>query len=284
MDAIFQILISAQQASQYALDQTGRYNAPIRAIVTNNVDPEKRRRVRVSDPACPGLETYWIRPVRSESYIDCVLPDVGATVICWFVDGNPIDGYYLPVQNDTNPPFDKADPIKDRWQNVPGISRSDVGKDRLDNTSNNHVETVGNDATLDVKRNVLETIAGTFTQQVKKAIDIFSNLSIILRLANLAKFELKETGEISARTPIGSGFTFSPDGQLTLFVTNINILPPVGSSGTSTPINLGGRTMQLNNGSLLMTNMTNVRINTKDVATVGAIDSDSDVIQQKGWS
>lgn len=276
MDGIFQILTAAQQSSQYALDQSGRYNAPIRSIVTNNQDPEKRRRVKVSDPACPGLETHWIRPIRSESYIDCVLPDIGATVICWFVDGNPIDGYYLPVQNDTNPPFSKADPIKDRWQNVPGISRSDVGKDRLDNTSNNHTIKVGN--------NVLRTIAGTLTEQVKKAIDVFSNISIKLHLENLSYFELKLTGEISLRTPVGSGFTFTPDGQLTIFVTNINILPPGGTTGGTTPIDLGGGTIQLDDGSLIMTNMDNVKINTKDVATVGAPDTGGDILNGKGWS
>lgn len=119
LDEIFKTLHTATKANQIALDTLGRIPYPVLAVVTNNVDPASRRRIQVSDPAKPDLNSDWLRRVNPFPFIDPPVPKVGQTVLCFFVGGDELKGWYLSVTNDTNPPHDKQNPIEDLSLRVP---------------------------------------------------------------------------------------------------------------------------------------------------------------------
>ncbi|MBD2060518.1 hypothetical protein H6F88_31750 [Oculatella sp. FACHB-28] len=119
LNEIFKVLHTSQKASQIALDQIGRVPYPVLAVVTNNVDPTDRRRIQVSDPAKPDLSSDWLRRINPFPFIDPPLPTVGQTVLCLFIGGDELKGWYLSLNNDTNPPHNKLNPIEDLSLRVP---------------------------------------------------------------------------------------------------------------------------------------------------------------------
>ncbi|MGJ3244932.1 MAG: phage baseplate assembly protein V [Elainellaceae cyanobacterium] len=120
MNKLFEILATSEVANRQALDSIGRQSYPIKAVVTNNNDPKSQRRIKVSDPAVPSLSSYWFRRLASSPFKDEPLPPVGSTVYVFFADGDPSDGFYLPLVNNTNPPLDKGDAINDHYEEIPG--------------------------------------------------------------------------------------------------------------------------------------------------------------------
>jgi hypothetical protein len=135
LDAVFGILHQSQAASQRAIDQTGRVPYPVICTVTTNKDPEGKRRIKVSDPAKPGLDSDWLRRVQSHPFIDPPLPPIGSTVLCFFVDGSELNGWYQSCVNATNPPLDKTDEQLDYAIETPG--------ERSDRTRKDHEISVG---------------------------------------------------------------------------------------------------------------------------------------------
>lgn len=130
METIFQLLHQTKQANQRALDQVGRVNHPTLCTVTDNSDPEGKRRIRVSDPAKPGLSSDWLRRLTSTPYEDAPLPPVGSTVMALFDGGDETRGWYLECQNATNPNFPKESPQEDLWREVPGSRRDRTDKNQ----------------------------------------------------------------------------------------------------------------------------------------------------------
>lgn len=124
---LFDDLFQATKAAPLALDLEGRSYAPYLAIVTNNADPQGDRRIKVTQPGAPTLETDWIRRLQPSPYIDPPLPPVGSTVLVLSIDGDTTNGWYLQCVNQTNPPLAKADPISDHHQRVPGDQSINVG-------------------------------------------------------------------------------------------------------------------------------------------------------------
>ena len=133
IDLLFSDLHQARQSAPAALDNAGRTNAPIIAVVTANADPENRRRIKVSDPAAPGLDTDWLRRLTDSPFVDPPLPPIGSTVLVMFVDGDPTNGWYLSCTNDTNPPQSKGNAIADFWAVVKGEATERTDKDRTIN-------------------------------------------------------------------------------------------------------------------------------------------------------
>lgn len=137
---IFDILHQSQTANQRSLDQTGRVVYPVLCSVTDNADPEHKRRIRVSDPAKPGLNSDWLRRSLDCPYLDPPLPPVGSTVLCFFVEGNELNGWYQSCVNATNPPLDKVNEQLGYAIEVPG--------ERRDRTREAHEVSVGKSLTL----------------------------------------------------------------------------------------------------------------------------------------
>lgn len=102
-----------QDISKVASNFAGRNIAPYLALVTNNDDPEDKRRIKVINPANPQLETTWLRRLDVTRGCDQPLPKVGETVLIFSVDGVDTNGWYLYCVNATNPAIAKEDVLND---------------------------------------------------------------------------------------------------------------------------------------------------------------------------
>lgn len=117
MNNIFEALHSSQQAAKRAKDQDNRVIYPILAIVTE----VKNRKIRVADPANPLIASDWLYRAAKVKGSDPRTPDIGNTVLCFFVNGLSFAGYYLPVENETNPFYeDKENPDNSDQDVLPG--------------------------------------------------------------------------------------------------------------------------------------------------------------------
>jgi hypothetical protein len=130
---LFKTIYQAQAGARHGIDLEGRAYMPYLAVVTDNKDPQNRRRIKASDPAAPGLETDWIRRLLPYPQVDPPLPVIGSTVIVFSIDGDPLNGWYLECVNDTNPVLPKGDPIADFHNVIPGDTDERTDGDRTIN-------------------------------------------------------------------------------------------------------------------------------------------------------
>jgi len=129
MQDLFTQILIGQKAGAIALDQVGRIPAISLAVVTDNNDPDKKRRLKVSSPYLPGLDTDWIRRLEPYPSLDPPLPTIGQTVMILAVEGNLLNSFYLSVVNETNPPIQgKTDILNDQYQEIRGSQTTDIGK------------------------------------------------------------------------------------------------------------------------------------------------------------
>lgn len=125
MSKLLETLAESLRANQVALDLQGRQLGLMFAVVTNNRDPKKLRRIKVTTESKGGLtESDWLMAMRLIPNYDPPLPQIGTSVIVAAIAGNPHHMIWLgPVINQTNPQDDQqADPINDNSQTVPGHS------------------------------------------------------------------------------------------------------------------------------------------------------------------
>jgi hypothetical protein len=128
---VFNALYQAREASQHAQDLTGRVVMPVLGIVTENNDPTGARRIKISDPAAPAINSDWIRRALDRPNYDPPLPKIGSTVLVAFIDGDPLNGWYSVCQNLTNAPLQKANPIIDLAERVEGDTTERTDGDRI---------------------------------------------------------------------------------------------------------------------------------------------------------
>lgn len=252
MQEIFEILNNARKASQIALDQQGRHPYPVMGIVTNNNDPEGKRRIKVALPSSPQVESDWIRRLLVSPFIDPPLPEVGQTVLCLWAEGLETLGFYLQLMNNTNPARDKDDPIKDLSMEVPGARTSSVKQDDKLIVGGDTTTEVGGSINDSAQKDITFSSGGDFATSAERDILMSCLNALILHAETYLKLQAGPTNYIE----------LGADGSSKV-------------SGTWT-INLSGATLNFVNAS-------SITINGKQVATVGAVDSDGDVITQKGW-
>jgi hypothetical protein len=97
--------------------------------VTNNDDPEKSRRILISSPLIPGLDSHWVRRLQMLPGYDPPLPVIGQTVLLLSVAGDLLNSYYINVVNATNPAIPgKKNIIDDSYQELPGDLTTEVSK------------------------------------------------------------------------------------------------------------------------------------------------------------
>jgi|694.fasta_scaffold01920_13 phage baseplate assembly protein V len=113
-------LTELQDTAKFANSLIGRNIAPYLAIVSNNNDPDNRRRIKVVNPANPQLETHWIRRLDTTQGKDEPLPKIGQTVLVLCIDGVDTNAFYLYCVNDTNPPLNKNNVVEDFMYNLDG--------------------------------------------------------------------------------------------------------------------------------------------------------------------
>lgn len=242
MEQLFEIWNNAQKASQIAMDSVGRYNYPVLGIVVDNNDPESKRRVKVSYPSSPQLQSDWLRRLSISPYVDAPLPAIGMTVLVLFAEGVETNGYYLSLINQTNPPRDKESVQDDYSEAIPGNKSIEVGG------------------------NLDQIIEGDKAQNISGNEEHRTDGNILI-----------ECGQgITLRTDSGASITLSSAGY-------VEIKDALGRR-----IRLGGvgginNQWDLANYPLEIVNATSFTINGSEVATVGAVDSDSDQIINRGW-
>ncbi|WP_414579116.1 phage baseplate assembly protein V [Anabaena sp. CCY 9402-a] len=123
---LFDILLQSQKASQIAIDQQGRVPYPTLAVVVDVLDPENRRRIKVSTASNPQVQSDWIRRLTPFPQYDPPMPELGQTVLVFYADGLESNAYYLQLVNDTNPAISKGDALNDRAETIPGDDTTQV--------------------------------------------------------------------------------------------------------------------------------------------------------------
>jgi hypothetical protein len=127
LEDLFQKILNADAAAPIALDQKNRVPACFLGVVTRNDDPEKQRRILVSSPIIPGLDSYWVRRLQVMPFFDPPMPTIGQTVLLLSIAGDFINTFYLSVVNDTNAPIPgKKNVLDDSYQEIPGNGTTEL--------------------------------------------------------------------------------------------------------------------------------------------------------------
>jgi hypothetical protein len=250
-NSIFKILLDSQKASQIALDQQGRFPYPTLAVVVQNQDPDNLRRIKVALPSNPALESDWMMRLQTHPFIDPPLPDIGQTVLIFYVDGLETQGVYLQLVNNTNPARDKIDPIKDLSEEIPGHKDSIVKQDNS-LTVEGKITTNAGDIETSSNQNIKYQAEEDFQVEVKRNIFMDALQAITLQAA---QYVMLKAGVWFIKI-FSNGVTQMGGGVLT--------------------IDCGGYGISFENVGTLS-------INGSPIATVGATDTDGDTIVNKGW-
>lgn len=264
------------EGSKLALQFKGRQMAPVAAVVSKNNDPEGKRRVKVYDPTKGAkVESDWIKPLRIMPQSDPPLPRVNDTVILIFLNGDPDDGLYLPLINDTNSPLDKSDPVNDHADVVPG---------------NKYKQVKGNEEST-IEGYFNRSIKGELTELIEKNYSINSLKQILmesvaeLSLVSQLKATLAASG--ASITLAGGVITWSWGGTTPkTMVMNSDGTVTWNMAGNNITFAMGGGTVtfNMNGGALNITNASAFTVNGAAVASVGAKDTRLDTITTQGWT
>lgn len=248
MDRIFGTLADSARANKIALDNDSRVNFPMIAVVSANDDPDNKRRIKIHLPSCPGLESQWLYRLTPNPDLDAPVTKIGQTVMVLFQDGIETNGFYISIQNATNPPIASDEPLIDH-------SESTKGK-RL----------------IDIVKDFVLSVAGKWTAQIKGNIDIKSNSRITFSNLAGASLTLHEVGVAIIQDSLGNRVVLG--GQtLGLGYPSDIIFDMVTSNLT---LNMNNRAVQINNAS-------DIKIGANSVAVVGALVTNGNSVISKGY-
>ncbi|BAY64989.1 hypothetical protein NIES22_50900 [Calothrix brevissima NIES-22] len=184
MEQLFEILNNAQKASQIAFDLVGRINQATLGIVVNNQDPENKRRIKVSLPSSPQVQSDWLRRLSTSPNIDAPLPAIGMTVLVLFAEGVETNGYYLSLINQTNPPRDKESAQDDYSEAIPGNKVVEVG--------GNLDEVISGDTTQSTSGNEEHRTDGNILIECGQAITLRTDSGASITLSSAGYVEIKD--------------------------------------------------------------------------------------------
>jgi hypothetical protein len=212
LSRILGALHQATEASKDAMDSRQRAMVPYLAIVTNNVDPQGLRRVKVTTPQAPGIETPWLRRVLTAPHQDPPLPDIGQTVLVLSIDGDPMNGWYLTANNLANPPQGKGNPVADFWDLVKG--------DRHLTTEGNLTETVGQNRDLLTNESVNDRAEQNHLIDVGRALTLRNDAGASITLSQSGFIVIRDAfnHRITLSGGVGNGITWDLGGDSLDFV------------------------------------------------------------------
>jgi hypothetical protein len=245
MSNFLEILAGAQTASQFARDAIGRVPSLQIAIVANIDDPLNMRRIKVAVASKGALiETDWALAMRLIPGYDPPLPTVGTTVLVGAVNDDPHDYVWFgPVINQTNPQ---------------DANQADPAADNTLTIPGATTESVGGDATYKVGGDVDREIKGDENHRVDQDLVV-------------------ECGQtLTLKNDSGASITLAPGGFVTITDAYGRKLIWGAGGGTQYQWDLGG-------ASIEAINVANFSINSKQIATVGAVDSRGDTLVARGW-
>ncbi|XAI95724.1 valine-glycine repeat protein G1 [Dolichospermum phage Dfl-JY23] len=263
--SVYECLLYCYRYVKRSEQLNGRRVFPILSVVTNNKDPEGRRRVKIADPLFSNLvESNWIRPIRVSQNQDNPLPQVNQMVIVWFVDGDSEKGYYLPIINDANPSRDKNDPVNDSAVRIEGNNSLKIDGNDSEDIGGNQTVAIAGEQNINVGSDLIESIGGDINQDVEGKIEVRSESTILI----------DADGTIIIKNDSGAFISLGGNGEVLI------------QDSAGRKLRLGGAfnsTWDLNNLPMSFINATSVTIAGKQIATVGAVDNQGHVIVSKGW-
>ena len=226
------------------------------ATVTNNIDPQNLRRVRVSTETMGGVsQSYWVQTGRSQTHTDEPIAPIGSTVLIACCQGDPHDMYVLRLLcNEKNPPDPRQnDPIIDNSVEIQGSEYFGVTGDRSHQIRGNETIEVGGN--LSIKS---------------------SGGSLIVR-SDMGRLDISALDTITIRCESGaSSISLLASGAIVLQDGAGRTLTLPGLAGSPSLFDLNGTVINVINAS-------GFTINGASVATVGALDSRADTLVTRGW-
>ena len=233
----------------------GRSSSIQIATVTDNIDPQNLRRVRVSREVQAGVShSYFVQCGRPDCFTDPPLPPIGSTVLIACCEGDPHDMYILrTICNDRNPPDPRqSDPIIDHSSEIQGNEYKNVTGDRS--------HQIRGDETIEVGGNLSIKASGG---------------SLKVR-SDMGRLDISALDTITIRCDSGSSISLLASGAIVL---------QDGAGRTLTlPGLIGSPSLfDLNLTSLNVINAAGLTINGASAATVGALDDRGDRLVTRGW-
>ena len=225
------------------------------ATVTNNIDPQNLRRVRVSTETMGGVsQSYWVQTGRSQTHTDEPIAPIGSTVLIACCQGDPHDMYILrTICNDRNPPDPRqSDPIVDHSSEIQGSEYKNVTGDRS--------HQIRGDETIEVGGNLSIKASGG---------------SLKVR-SDMGRLDISALDTITIRCDSGSSISLLASGAIVLQDGAGRTLTLPGIVGSPS-------LFDLNLTSLNIVNASDATINSKSICVLGALDSRGDTLVNRGW-
>ncbi|HEY9747266.1 MAG TPA: phage baseplate assembly protein V [Allocoleopsis sp.] len=232
------------------------------AIVTRNDDPTGFRRIKATRAAQGGqAETDWFPAGRSSSTSDEPIPSVGTHILIGLVNGDPHQPFFLrTLSNQTNPPdSNQLNPTNDNTEEIPGDERRAIAGDRTTTVGGERSETIEGDCYLLVKGE-------------KYAIDAEFGEILITALAGGVGAVRVEAAD-TIRFQQGGAYAQMQNGAWTF------------GNADGMKWTFGGSSWQwdANGAAIRIVNASDVSINGKSIAVVGAEDDRGDNLIDRGY-
>lgn len=245
---ILDVLADSIKANQYAKDMQGRSMSLLFCKVTDNQDPLGLRRIKVTTEGKGALtSTDWLIRMPLIPNYDPPLPPIGSCVVCGFFSGDPHDGAWISVVNNSlNPPdTNQKNPINDSTILIPGDNK----------------ETIKGDDTRKVEGDRTSTIEGNEDRKVGNDLIIDVGETLTLKNTAGASLTLHKSGFIILKDKFGNKLVLGG-----------------ASGGHNTPSDLEWTIA----GDINLLTTGKVKINSNEIAVIGAEDTDNDVIVDSG--
>ena len=271
---IFKDLHKVKQSAQIAEGLRGRITGSKLGVVVENQDPEDIRRIKVQFHFMPkGVNSHWIMRASTSQGRDEPVPEIGQTVLVDFVNGDVSKGFYRVIQNLINTPHEvKDNSLLDDSLIIDGNKYVKIAG-KHDIASSSEVKDVDTSIQTTSESNTTSTDT-SFSVDAGTVIDLEAGQKVTIKAGGGTILTVDATGAITLTAP-----------------TTLSVVTPVISLAT------GGITMSGFNGGSVGTATLNVdelnlngkfnvtgktKVGGKDVAVVGAKDTDGDTVVSSG--
>lgn len=260
MTSIIELLAELNKLKAQINELTHRTYGLQIGTVTDNRDPLNLRRIKVAPQSKGGIHTSeWLIHSNPDPGRDAPLPHVGSTVFYQFLDGDPHDGVWLGIAHNQTNPSDplQTDPVRDSAVEILGNDRRSVVGEATHEVSGGRTEDVGKTYNL--------TVGEAMSVSTRDEIEITSESDRITIKGVAVRLEDSSGAfiEVSGGA-IRLGNAAGQDWQLG------------GGSGSAWQWDCAG-------SAIAVTNAGGFSINSKQVAVVGAVDSDGDHLVNRGY-
>lgn len=281
---LLDLLAQSATVNGYAAENRDRRYGLFAGVVSDNLDPINKRRIKVTTSDKGGMVTTdWLFPMQNQPHHDPPIPQVGDTIICAYLNGNPHDGIWLGnFTNERNPEdSQQSDIVNDSSTVIPGDNR----------------ETVRGFSERTVEGDYSSTAQQTETRRTEDVLDISSGTDIHVHNDILSNITMDRIGNIRIQNGAGAFIWLTANGAVILG-SAFGQLIVLGGASASVPdydaedclITPGGAEgkWDMQGSSFRIVNANDITVSGDDtdgnsVATIGADDTDGDTLITRGW-